>query len=233
MYQPIGRIRLDPWRKRLAGRDAVLAAATLAVALVTLPSTVSAQEHLLDLVGGVAATGTSADQSTLAAARIEAVTPRFFIHDGWNIRGVGDAGWQPVFTMRDTTPEYREGLKAGGGFRLAHTSARVETALVGQAGATRVADAGGWAAFVEGGVDFRWIYPIVDVYVGLRHDNRLQRTGALSNYRDPTGRALLSVNVLPVRLGPVAAGVSFESETALPGTGRLPSGVVVTALVRY
>src|SRR5262245_39779130 len=98
----------------------------------------AAQEHVVHLLGGVAATGTSADQSTLGVAQLEADTPRFFIHDGWNLRGVGDAGWQPLFTMRGTTPEYREGLSVAGGFRLAHTTARLETALVGRVGTTHV-----------------------------------------------------------------------------------------------
>jgi hypothetical protein len=238
MLSAIGLIQLDPIRRWMAGRRAVCAAA-IAIAFVTDPSRVAAQEHAVDLVGGVAATGTSAEQQTLPIARIEAATPRFFFRDGWNIRGVGGAGWQPLFTMRETTPEYREGLSLAGAFRLAHTSARLETALVGRIGSTRVTGVmstngvGDWSTFFESGVDFRWLIPIVDVYVGLRHDDRLQRAGALSNYRDPTGRALLMVSVLPVRLGPLVAGVAFESETALPGTGRLPSGVVVSALFRY
>jgi hypothetical protein len=223
----------------MAGRRAAFAAAAMAVACVTAQSHAAAQEHVVDFVGGVAATGTSATQQTLGTARMEAVTPRFFFRDGWNIRGIGDAGWQPWFTMRDTTPEYREGFGIVGGFRLAHTTARLEAALVGRIGSTRITGVtstngvGDWAAFFEGGVDFRWIAPMVDAYAGLRHDDRLQRAGALSNYRDPTGRALLSVSVVPVRLGRVIAGVAFESETALPGKGRLPAGVVVTALVRY
>ena len=218
---------------------AVVVAAVAAIALVTDPSRASAQEHIVDLVGGVAATGTSAEQQTLPVARIDAATARFFFRDGWNIRGVGDAGWQPLFTMMETRPDYREGLIVSGGFRLAHTSARLETALVGRLGSTRVTGVmstngvGDWAAFFEGGVDFRWLSPLMNAYAGLRHDDRLQRAGALSNYRDPTGRALLMVSVLPVRIGRVTAGVAFESETALPGAGRLPSGVVVTALLRY
>jgi hypothetical protein len=218
---------LAMWKGRV-----MLAAAAMAVALVTDPSRVSAQEQPIDVVLGVATADTSSDHPTLAIARVDAATPRLPFTRAWSVRGVGHAGWEPVFTMRGTTPEYREGLRAGGGFRVAHTSARIETALVGQAGATRVADAGGWAAFFEGGVNFRWLDPIVDVYAGLRHDDRLARTGALSNYRDPTGRALLGVSVLPLRLGRVAAGVSFESETALPGTGRLPSGVNIAVLCR-
>jgi hypothetical protein len=217
-----------------------LAGAALALAmLLTNQSRANAQEHVVDLVGGVAATGTSAGQSTLVTARVELVTPRLFFHDGWNIRGVGDAGWQPLFTMQDATPEYRDGAQVAAGFRLAHTTARIEAALVGRAGSTRLGGGpsgngvGDWAAFFETGVDFRWLAPLVDAYLGLRHDDRLRRAGALSNYRDPTGRALLSVSVVPIRLGHVVAGVAFESETALPGTGRLPSGVVVTAMIRY
>jgi hypothetical protein len=222
----------------MAGR-AMLVATLVALALVMDPSRGWAQEHAVDVVGGVAATSTSAEQQTLPIARIEAVTPRFFFRDGWNIRAVGDAGWQPLFTMNLTTPDYREGLRVDGGFRLAHTTARLETALVGRIGSTRVTGVvntngvGDWAAFFEGAVDFRWLAPLVDVSVGLRHDDRLQRAGALSNYRDPTGRALLTVAVLPLRFGPLTAGVAFESETALPGTGRLPSGVTVSALFKY
>jgi hypothetical protein len=216
-----------------------LVATIAAAVLVTDPSRVAAQEPVFDVVAGIAATGTSAEQQTLPVARIEAATSRFFFHDGWNIRGVGGAGWQPLFTMTQTRPDYREGLLVSGGFRLAHTSARLETALAARLGATRVIGVtstngvGDWAAFFEGGVDFRWLSPVVDAYAGLRHDDRLQRAGALSNYRDPTGRALLMVSVLPLRLGRVIAGVAFESETALPGAGRLPSGVTVTALLRY
>jgi len=217
----------------------MLRATIAAAVLATDPSRMAAQERLFDVVAGIAATGTSAEQQTLAVASIDAATPRFFFRDGWNIRGMGDAGWQPLFTMMETRPDYREGLIVSGGFRMAHTSARLETALVGQLGATRVTGVmstngvGDWAAFVEGGVNFRWLAPLVEVYAGLRHDNRLQRAGALSIYRDPTGRALVSVSVLPFRLGPLATGVAFESETALPGAGRLPSGVTVSALFRY
>lgn len=222
----------------MAGR-AMLVATVFAFVLVMDPSRALAQERAVDVVGGVAATGTSTEQQTLPIARIEAVTPRFFFRDGWNIRAVGEAGWQPLFTMNLTTPDYREGLRVGGGFRLAHTTARLETALVGRIGSTRVAGVmstngvSDWAAFFEGAVDFRWLAPQVDVSAGLRHDDRLQRAGALSNYRDPTGRALLMVSVLPLRFGRITAGVAFESETALPGTGRLSSGVTVSALFRY
>ena len=237
MLSVIAPIQLDPARRRMAGRATLVA--TLAIAVVTQPSRVSAQEHAVDVVGGVAATGTSAERQTLPVARVDAATPRFFFRDGWNIRGVGDAGWQPLFTMMETRPDYREGFIVSGGFRLAHTSARVEAALVGRLGSTRVTGVtstngvGDWAAFFEAGVDFRWLSPVVGAYAGLRHDDRLKRAGALSNYRDPTGRALLMVSVLPVRLGRVIAGVMFESETALPGAGRLSAGVTVAALFTY
>lgn len=238
MLGAAGLTPLDPATRWMAGR-VMLGVMVAVIALVTDPSRVAAQERAVDLVAGVAATETSAAQQTLGIARVEAMTPRLFFHDGWNIRGTGDVGWQPLFTMRQTTPEYREGLSVSGGFRLAHTSARLETALVGRIGSTRVTGdmdtngVGDWAAFFEGGVDFRWLAPLVDISAGLRHDDRLQRAGVLSNYRDPTGRALLTLSVLPVRLGPLAAGVSFVSETALPGTGRLPSGVTIAVLFRY
>src|SRR5499427_7555597 len=207
--------------QRLKAQRAMVRATIAAAVLVTDPSRVAAQERLFDVVAGIAATGTSAEQQTLAVAGGQVVTPRFFFHDGWNVRGVGDAAWQPLFTMRDTTPGYREGLSVAGGLRLARTTARLETALAVRLGSTHVDDnagtngTGDWAAFFEGGVDFRWLTPLVDFYAGLRHDNRLQRAGALSIYRDPTGRALLMVSVMPLRFGPLAAGVSFESETAL------------------
>ena len=160
---------------RMAGR--AFGVAAMAIAMVTVPSRVSAQERPLVVVVGVATSETSAEQSTLAIAGVDAATPSRSLTRAWSVRGIGHAGWEPVFTMRGTTPEYREGLRVDGGFRLAHTSARIETALVGQAGATRVADAGGWAAFFEGGVNFRWLAPIVDVYAGLRHDDRLRANG--------------------------------------------------------
>ena len=209
--------------------------ATLSAALVADVSRVSAQDSPVDFVAGIATTETSAEHKTLAIARVEARTSRAVFRDGWNIRADARAGWQPLFTMRDTTPEYREGLSVAAGFRLAHTTARLETALVGHIGSTRLDEGNtvSWAAFFEGGVDFQWLVPLVDVYAGLRHDNRLGRTGALSNYRDPTGRVLLAVSVFPLRFGRVAAGVSLESESALPGAGRLPAGVAIAALIRY
>src|SRR5215813_14235408 len=95
MFRAADLIPLDPGRRRLVGRGR-LVATLLVIAFYSNPSRVSGQEHAVAVVGGVAATGTSAEQQTLPVARIEAVTPRFFFHDGWNIRGVGDAGWQPL-----------------------------------------------------------------------------------------------------------------------------------------
>src|SRR5262245_34950964 len=76
----ISPIQLDPARRRMAGRGAMCAAA-IAIAVVTDPSRALAQEHVVDLVGGAAATGTSAAQQTLAIARVEAISPRFFFRD--------------------------------------------------------------------------------------------------------------------------------------------------------
>src|SRR5437899_7052587 len=59
MVQQIGLMRLDPGRRRMPGRAALVAAA-MAVAFVTDPSRALAQEHVVDLVGGAAATGTAA-----------------------------------------------------------------------------------------------------------------------------------------------------------------------------
>jgi hypothetical protein len=215
-----------------------MAVLSMCVAIVSsslVVTSAGAQQLPIDLVGGAATAETSAEHSTLATFRIEAGTPRFDLGDGWSIRGIGHAGWQPLFTMRDTSPVYRQGISVAGGLRIAHTTARIETALAGRAGTTHVSDAtngSDWAAFFEGGVDFRWIVPFVDVYAGIRHDERLRRIGALSSYRDPTGRVLLSVSVFPLRRGPFTAGVAIESETALPGEGRLPSGLTIGALFR-
>ena len=76
--------------------------------------------------------------------------------------------------------------------------------------------------------------PFVDVYVGLRHDQRFHRAGDLRDFDDPTGRLLFGFTVNPIRLTDRRAGGigntrltfggGFEYEGARRGPNRLPSG---------
>jgi len=105
-----------------------------------------------------------------------------------------------------------------------------------------------WALVFDAGVDFRWyvrdvwlehltaqtLEPLVDVHVGLRHDQRFHRAGELSEFDDPTGRLVFGFTVNPIRITDRRAGGigntwltfggGFEFEGALRGPTRLPSG---------
>ncbi|MEP7305855.1 MAG: hypothetical protein ABJA98_10080 [Acidobacteriota bacterium] len=105
-----------------------------------------------------------------------------------------------------------------------------------------------WALVFDAGVDFRWydrdvwlehlaaqtLEPLVDVHVGLRHDQRFHRAGDLSEFDDPTGRLVFGFMVNPIRITDRGAGGigntrltfggGFEFEGALRGPTRLPSG---------
>jgi hypothetical protein len=81
-------------------------------------------------------------------------------------------------------------------------------------------------------VGIRWIDPLVDVYAGLRHDQRLHRAGDLSALRDPTGRIVLGASAYPFRRGRFSAGASLEFERAWLGVSRLPSALSVELSAR-
>jgi hypothetical protein len=105
-----------------------------------------------------------------------------------------------------------------------------------------------WALVFDAGLDFRWYDrdvwiehlvaqsadPLVDVYLGLRHDQRFHRAGDLSEFDDPTGRLVFSFFVSPFRVTDRRSGTightwltfggGFEFEGARRGPSRLPSG---------
>jgi hypothetical protein len=152
-------------------------------------------------------------------------TPAARVGRGWTIGLEGRASFRPLFVY----PDYQSGILADGGFRLAHVLRRDTTfALTGRAGATYVDD---WRPIFEAAADVSW-RDVVELRAGLRHDDRLRREGPLSDFRDPTGRFFLGARTLPFRKGLLSAGAAIEYERALPGTGRLPSGVSVTAVAR-
>lgn len=108
-------------------------------------------------------------------------------------------------------------------------------------------DIGRWAYQFDVGVQFRWYGddihavhattavtdPLVELHLGLRHDERFHRAGDLSPFTDPTGRVFFGFTVLPVRIAApksarrgrvLSAGGAFDYEGALRGSYRLPSG---------
>jgi hypothetical protein len=116
-----------------------------------------------------------------------------------------------------------------GGVEIAHAlRPDLSLTLTGRAGATY---AGEWRPVYEAAAALSW-RRAVEAHAGVRHDERFRREGALADFRDPTGRLFLGVTALPLRKGVFAAGAAVDYERALPGTGRLPSGVSVTVLGR-
>jgi hypothetical protein len=231
-------ITIDAFRERRV-LDATLLAAVLAVAL---RQSAAAQELSAIVDGGAAVGSTTAEKSASATAGLDVEAPRLGIGRGWEIGATGGAAWRPLFAMIKATPvsaiapAYRDGLWLSGGIRIEHVTARTEMAVVARAGsawidARRAAlasnDIGDWAAVFDSGVDIRWIVPLVDVYVGVRHDQRFHRAGDLSTLRDPTGRIVLGGSAYPFQRGRFSAGASLEFERAWLGASRLPSAVSV------
>ena len=158
--------------------------------------------------------------------RLDGATPAVDIGRGWMLRATGAAAWQPLFVF----PDYRSGMDVSGGFTIAHAMRHdTELAIVGRTGGTYVDD---WRRLFEGGARFTWRPRDVELRAGLRHDDRLSREGALTEFRDSTGRIVLGASALPIRKGRFAAGAAIDYERALPGANRLPSGVSVTAVGR-
>jgi len=231
-------ITIDAFRERRV-LDATLLAAVLAVAL---RQSAVAQELSAIIDGGAAVGSTTAEHSASATAGLDVEAPRLGIGRGWQIGATGGAAWRPLFTMikampvSAVAPAYRDGLWLSGGIRIEHVTASTEMAVVARAGsawidAQRAAlasnDIGDWAAFFDSGVDIRWIVPLVDVYAGVRHDQRFHRAGDLSALRDPTGRIVLGGSAYPFQWGRFSAGALLEFERAWLGASRLPSAVSV------
>ena len=190
---------------------------------------------------------------TSAVVKLDIETRHADIGRGWNFALAFDAGRQPLFAMVKTAsaasvmPAYLNGLTTRAGFRIGRATTTTETAIVGRFGTARIDsvdarpasnDVGAWSALFDGQVDFRWyghdvrlayleattLAPIVDVYAGLKHDQRFHRAGDLGGFRDPTGRVVLGASVYPIRVAWLSVGGGVDFEGALPGTDRLPSG---------
>jgi hypothetical protein len=213
-----------------------------AVWVVAFGQSAAAQQLSAIVNGGVAVGGTTAEHSASATAGLDVRTPRLGLGRAWKISATGGAEWGPLFAMIKATPvfavapAYRDGLWLSGGIRIEHVTARTEMAVVARAGsawidARRAAlasnDIGDWAACFDSGVDIRWIDPLVEVYAGVRHNQRLHRAGDLSALRDPTGRIVLGASAYPFRRGRFSAGASLEFERAWLGVSRLPSAATV------
>ena len=169
----------------------------------------------------------------LAAAAIfwitldaDVATPRAAVARGWTISPDACASFRPMFVY----PDFQSGLALLGGFRLEHTMRDDATfAVIGRAGATLVDD---WRSIFEASAELTWWRDRLEVRAGARHDDQLRREGALSDFRDPTGRLFLDATALPLRVGRLGVGAGLHYERAMPGTGRLPSGLNVTAVAR-
>jgi hypothetical protein len=147
----------------------------------------------------------------------EAATPPVDIGRHWTVAAVGDASLTPLFVY----PDYQNGLRLTGGFRVARPVGRhAEFIWSGRAGSTYVDD---WRALFESSAAVAWASAGVEIRAGLRHDNRLSREGPRADFRDPTGRLFLDAAVLPIRWGPFAAGAAGEYQRGMPGAQRLPS----------
>jgi hypothetical protein len=161
-----------------------------------------------------------------ASLGADATTPRVVVGRGWTIAGVADATATPLFIY----PDYVNGLRLTGGFRFAHPLGRnAEFVLDGRAGATHVDD---WRSLFESSAGVSWGAAGVEVRAGVRHDDRLNREGARSDFRDPTGRVWLQADVLPIHKEWFAAGATVEYQRGMPGALRLPSSASAAAVGR-
>jgi hypothetical protein len=220
-----------------------------------------AQQVAAAVEAGAVRSATSDFESASTLVGLDVELRPIGIGRSWDFGIIGTAGRQPQFVMIKTTPAsavtsaYRSGVAVGGGFRLARATPGTETAIVGRAGSVWIGGGepplvsnaiGEWAAFFDAGVDVRWLRrdtrrasraertltPLVDVYAGLRHDQRFHRAGDLSRFDDPTGRIVLTARAYPARVGWFAAGGAVDFERAWPGVSRLPSGWSIAAVGR-
>jgi hypothetical protein len=200
--------------------------------------------------------------STLALAGIDVESPHATLVRAWDIAFDFAFDRQPLLSMTKAAPaplpRYTAGFATSAAFRIAHAlSSSSEIAVVGGAGVARIDDIqhaaandiGPAAAFFDAKIDVRWfgrdvslvrqtgqmLMPILQGYVGVRHDQRFHRAGDLSGFDDPTGRVIVGVAVNPIRVAArhadahgsatlVAIGGGFDLERALRGAVQLPSG---------
>ena len=208
------------------------------------------------LRGGVA--HASPDPDTLSLfAQLDVEAVHAPIGAGWDAAMGFQFGRQPLLVMIRTpgataTASHTGGYVMSESMRFARASGFAETAVVGRLGATR-ADAGepiarndisDWAFVADVRADLRVfdpgarrthgteqsLDPIVDAWLGVRHDQRFHRAGDLSGFDDPPGRIVGGVTVNAIRMPArgVTVGGEFEFERALRGAVPLPSGARVT-----
>ena len=147
---------------------------------------------------------------------------------GWDANMIFELGRQPVFVMvkpqlaSAAMPAYREAWVTSQSFSFNRTSRSVETAIVGRVGATRLDTTGAaandvaeWALFFDARAELRWydrdvwltrlsaqtLDPLVQSYVGIRHDQRFHRAGDVAAFDDPSGRLFFGFAVTPIRVG--------------------------------
>ncbi len=180
----------------------------------------------------------------------------------WDLAFDFAADRQPLLSMsnaaRTILPRYTAGFTTSAAFRIAHAvSSSSEIAVVGRAGVARIDDTanvaandiGPAAAVFDAKIEVRWfaegvslvhqigqtLMPVLQAYVGVRHDQRFHRAGDLSGFDDPTGRVIVGVAAHPIRVAArradehatatlIAIGGAFDWERALRGAVQLPSG---------
>jgi hypothetical protein len=204
---------------------------------------------------------TPGDGTRSAVVRVDVDTAHLDVGAGWDASLGFQCGREPLLRMTKPAgaaaaiPTYRDGLITSQTVRIGRASGSAETSITGRAGATRLDVAGAasndvaeWALFFDARADLKWygrdmwlvhvarqtLDPLVDAYVGVRHDQRFHRAGDLSEFDDPTGRLFFGFAVHPIRVADphargsgntlLSIGGAFEYEGALRGPARLPSG---------
>ena len=236
--------------------SSTLAWSTLAVSMLA-SGTASAQPGpeapYSAVVRGGAATASTGTATAIALLDVE--TTHADLGAGWDGAMGFQVGRRPMLTMTKASHDAPVEPADAGGFimaesmRFARTTGSVETALVGRMGATRADadptavhnDISGWALLFDACLDVRWydrevgvarttigpLAPRLQLWLGVRHDQRFHRAGDLGGFDDPTGRIIAGVAVNPIRIREArfAAGAALELEGALRGPARLPSAV--------
>ena len=200
--------------------------------------------------------------STAALAGVDVETRHATLGRMWDVAFEFAFDRQPLLSMTNVPPEtaarFTAAFTTSAAFRLAHAFASSsEVAVVGRTGVARIDDAahaaandiGPAAAFFDAKVDVRWfgrnlslvhqtgqtLMPVLEGYVGLRHDQRFHRAGDLSAFDDPTGRVIVGAAANPIRVVARRAdehgratlaviGGAIDWERALRGAVQLPSG---------
>jgi hypothetical protein len=197
------------------------------------------------------ATASPTEHFTSGSLLLELDSARTGRQWGWDASMSFDFGRQPVLMMVKTptsaaTAAYRDAWITSQSFRFTRASRAVQTAVIGRVGAARIDAAGaelGWfdRDVARAGRSAHTLDPLMQSYVGIRHDQRFHRAGDLSAFDDPTGRVFFGFAVSPIRMKAssaehashtvLSAGGGFEFEGAVRGPTRLPSGFKIVATV--